>query len=90
MDRPKRRLDAMIDLRAELLVMCDGFFEKVKKVTDRILSEVHDPKTDQGLLETDLEKYLACFQVDLGGFDELLIQEIKNRKADVDEAEKSV
>jgi len=27
LDRPKRRLDAMIDLRMELLQMCDGFYE---------------------------------------------------------------
>ena len=27
LDRPKRRLDAMIDLRMELLKMTDGFYE---------------------------------------------------------------
>ena len=51
LDRPKKRLDAMIDLRNELLKMCDGFYDKVKEVKDRFLSEVYDPETDSGLLE---------------------------------------
>ena len=42
LDRPKKRLDAMIDLRSELLAICDEFFPKVKSVVDRILAEVHD------------------------------------------------
>lgn len=55
LDRPKRRLDAMIDLRTELLKMCDSFYAEVKKVTDRMLSEVHDPELDEGLLEIDIK-----------------------------------
>mmetsp|Transcript_25519 Transcript_25519/g.34100 ORF Transcript_25519/g.34100 Transcript_25519/m.34100 type:complete len:214 (-) Transcript_25519:882-1523(-) len=87
LDRPKRRLDAMIDLRMELLQMCDGFYEQVKSVTDRVLSEVHDPETDEGLIEEDIDRYMSCFSVDLSGFDQLLIKEIKNRKADLESAQ---
>ena len=69
LDRPKRRLDAMIDLRMELLKLCDGFYEQVKTVRDRIISEVHDPETDEGLLEEEVEQYMDCFSVDLSTFD---------------------
>ena len=70
----------MIDLRAELLTISDEFFSKVKKLTDRILSEIHDPEADEGLLELDKDKYMHCFNVDLREFDNLLVEEIKNKK----------
>ena len=88
-DRPKKRLDAMIDLRAELLTMSDEFYSKVKGLTDRILSEIHDPKADEGLLELDKDSYLSCFNVDLREFDDLLVQEIKNKKNELQQAEES-
>ena len=59
----------MIDLRMELLKLCDGFYEQVKTVRDRIISEVHDPETDEGLLEEEVESYMDCFSVDLTTFD---------------------
>ena len=86
MDRPKRRLDKMIDLRVELLTMCDGFYDRVKKVLDRAVREQYDPTTDGGILEIDIQRYLDCFHLDIASFDELLIEEIKNRKADLESA----
>ena len=88
LDRPKRRLDAMIDLRMELLQLTDGFYDQVKTVTDRVLSEVHDAEKDEGLLEQDINKYMECFNIDLTAFDNLLIQEIKERKEDLEKAQK--
>ena len=58
LDRPKKRLDAMIDLRTEILELCDEFYDKVKGVTDRIMSEVHDPEHDEGLIEIKISKYM--------------------------------
>ena len=89
LDRPKRRLDAMIDLRTELLTMCDEFFDSVKKVTDRIMSEIHDPDADEGLLELDVQRYMNCFSIDLAKFDEVLCDEIKQKKNDLATAEKA-
>lgn len=86
LDRPKRRLDAMIDLRMELLQLTDGFYDQVKSVTDRVLSEVHDPEKDEGLIEQDVSSYMNCFNVDLTTFDSLLIQEIKDRKIELENA----
>ena len=79
----------MIDLRAELLTMSDEFFAKVKRLTDRVLSEVHDAEVDEGLLELDKDSYLSCFNVDLREFDNLLGQEIKNKKEELKQAEES-
>eukprot|EP00354_Favella_ehrenbergii_P010000 CAMPEP_0170466912 /NCGR_PEP_ID=MMETSP0123-20130129/10692_1 /TAXON_ID=182087 /ORGANISM="Favella ehrenbergii, Strain Fehren 1" /LENGTH=234 /DNA_ID=CAMNT_0010733155 /DNA_START=161 /DNA_END=867 /DNA_ORIENTATION=- len=46
-----------------------------------------DPETDEGLIEEDIDHYMSCFSVDLSGFDQLLIKEIKNRKADLESAQ---
>ena len=89
LDRPKKRLDAMIDLRTKLFTVCDEFFSKVKKVTDRIASEIYDPDADEGLLEVDKEKYMNCFNVDLRQFDKLLEEEITVKKNELQQAEKS-
>lgn len=78
----------MIDLRMELLQLTDGFYDQVKSVTDRVLSEVHDPEKDEGLLEQDVNSYMACFNVDLTSFDSLLIEEIKSRKSELEDAQK--
>lgn len=78
----------MIDLRMELLQLTDGFYDQVKSVTDRVLSEVHDPEKDEGLLEQDVNSYMACFNVDLSSFDSLLIEEIKSRKEELEGAQK--
>ena len=60
-----------------MLTMCDAFYDQVKQVTDRILSEVHDPENDEGLIEIKIDKYLDCFSIDLSQLDELLCGEIK-------------
>ena len=78
----------MIDLRMELLQLTDGFYDQVKSVTDRVLSEVRDPEKDEGLLEQDVNSYMACFNVDLTSFDSLLIEEIKSRKSELEDAQK--
>lgn len=70
----------MIDLRSELLSISDDFFAKIKKLTDRLLAEINDPETDEGLLDLDKDKYLRCFNVDLREFDNLLVEEIRNKK----------
>ncbi len=57
-------------------------------MTDRVLSEVHDPEKDEGLLEQDVNSYMACFNVDLTSFDSLLIEEIKSRKSELEDAQK--
>ena len=79
----------MIDLRTELNSMCDTFAVSVKRVTDRILSEIHDPDADEGLLEIEFQKYMECFHVDLGGFDDLLVKEIQGRRTDLSQAEQA-
>ena len=57
-------------------------------MTDRITSEIHDPEKDEGLLEGDVNKYLSCFKCDLIAFDEMLIEEIKARKEELEAAQK--
>ena len=76
LDRPKMRLDAMIDLRAEIYDLCKEFYKSCESVIDRILSETHDPDKDEGLLEIDPRKYMACFNVNLDQMDKLLCEEI--------------
>ena len=89
LDRPKKRLDAMIDLRTEILELCDVFYVKVKAVTDRIMSEVHDPEHDEGLIEVKIHKYMECFNIDLSALDDLLCEEIKIKQDDLRRAEKA-
>ena len=60
--------------------MCDAFFGGVKRVTERVMSEVHDPEQDAGLLELDIERYMGCLSFDLVGLDNLLSEEVKNRR----------
>ena len=83
LDRPKMRLDAMIDLRAEIYGLCQEFYDNCKNVVDRILSETHDPDKDEGLLEIDPKKYMACFNVNLDMMDKLLCEEIQNKTAEL-------
>jgi hypothetical protein len=89
LDRPKRRLDAMIDLRTEILKLCDGFHAQFKAVTDRIMSEVHDPEMDDGLLEIDVDQYMDCMNVDLAVMDKLLVEEITKKEKDLEIAEEA-
>ena len=63
--------------------MCDAFYGAVKRVTERIMSEVHDPEQDAGLLELEIERYMGCLNFDLAGLDNLLSEEVKNRRAEV-------
>ena len=89
MDRPRSRLDAMIDLRMELLQMTDAFYDKIKRVVDRVMSEVHDPAKDEGLLEIKIESYMECFHVDLAEFDSLLTKEVDSKRQELKKAEKA-
>ena len=69
--------------------MCDLFYDAIKQVVDRVMSEVHDPETDEGLLELQMENYMECFHVDLSAFDKLLTQEITNKREELEKAEKA-
>jgi len=89
LDRPRSRLDAMIDLRMELLQMTDAFYDKIKRVVDRVMSEVHDPAKDEGLLEIKIESYMECFHVDLAEFDSLLTKEVDSKRQELKKAEKA-
>ena len=73
LDRPKKRLDAMIDLRTEILQKADSFYDQVRELTDRVMSEVHDPETDEGLLEVGAESYMGVLNVNLVELDKLLV-----------------
>ena len=73
----------MIDLRSELLSVCDGFFSKIKKLTDRIVTEIYDPEQDEGLLEVEKERYMSCFNVDMREFDNILVEEITMKKEEL-------
>ena len=68
--------------------MCDAFYGAVKRVTERIMSEVHDPELDAGLLELDIDRYMGCLTFDLVGLDNLLSDEVINRRAELQLAEK--
>ena len=68
--------------------MCDAFYGAVKRVTERIMSEVHDPEQDAGLLELDIDRYMKCISFDLAGLDNLLSDEVKDRRAELQLAEK--
>ena len=52
------------------------------------MSEVHDPEQDAGLLELDIDRYMKCLSFDLAGLDNLLSDEVKDRRAELQLAEK--
>ena len=68
--------------------MCDAFYGAVKRVTERIMSEVFDPEQDAGLLELDIHKYMGCLNFDLAELDNLLSEEVKNRRSELQLAER--
>lgn len=57
-------------------------------MTDRVYSEVFDPKEQGGLLKIDVERYMDCLNVDLVELDKLLVEEIETKKWELESAEK--
>lgn len=58
-------------------------------MTERVMSEVYDPEDDEGLLEIEVQKYMSCINVDVTELDKLLVEEIRQKKDDLQAAEKS-
>ena len=60
-DRPMKKLVAMLRLRDELLSLSEEMNDKLKDILERFGEEAYDKETDEGLLEVPLPEYQACF-----------------------------
>ena len=60
-DRPRRRLEDIIELREKIMTMSDDIAERVYELHALLEDNVYDRETDEGLLETDMNTYLSTF-----------------------------
>ena len=60
-DRPRRRLEDIIELREKIMTMSDDIAERVYELHALLEDNGYDRETDEGLLETDMNTYLSTF-----------------------------
>ena len=86
-DRPMKRLVAMLKLRDELLTLSEEMNDRLKDILERFGEEAYDKETDEGLLEVPLPDYQSCFSVDAEKVQGLLWQEEKRMRDELTKAE---
>ena len=64
-DRPTRRLKAMIALRDDLLDLSEELQLKLKTILERYKEETYDGSTDEGLLRNHFDEFNACYHIDI-------------------------
>ena len=64
-ERPRRRLKAMEQLRKELLQATNEANDKVVEIFQTIQANKYCPQTDEGFLEIDFAEYEDCFFIDV-------------------------
>ena len=60
-DKPMKKLVAMLKLRDEMLQLSEEMNDRVKEILERFGEEAYDEETDDGLLEVDLPEYQSCY-----------------------------
>ena len=64
-DKPMKKLVAMLRLRDEMLQLSEEMNERLKHIIERFGEESYDADTDQGLLKVELPEYMSCYNVDI-------------------------
>ena len=65
LDRPRKRLRALENLREELVDSTQEIQRKIINIYNRFRENVYSEQTDEGFLEIEVESYEKCFHVDL-------------------------
>ena len=60
-DRPRRRLEDIIELREKIMTMSDDIAERIHELHTLLKDNEYDQETDEGLLATDMQTYLNTF-----------------------------
>ena len=60
-DRPRRRLEDIIELREKIMTMSDDIAERIYELHTLLKDNEYDLETDEGLLATDMQTYLSTF-----------------------------
>ena len=76
-DRPKRRLEAMVDLREEVLAISTDIAERVENLHNVLQNQQYDHESDEGLLELEMRNYLNCFVANKVELNRLIDQEME-------------
>ena len=87
LDRPQRRMDAMIKLKDELLDLSEELTERIKQILERFAEEMYDEKSDEGLLEVPLEEYRKCYALDIEKVEDHLDSELERLQVELKWAE---
>ena len=83
MSRPQRRLEAMEQLRAELLDETDEVIKRIDAIQAKIQSNLYNEASDEGLLDIDFAEYEDCFFVDVQQLRDLLGQEMNRMQEEM-------
>ena len=65
LERPKRRLQTMEDLRDELLIATNEANDKINEIFSKLQGNAYNQQTDEGVLEVEFAEYEDCFYVDV-------------------------
>ena len=57
-DRPRKRLNAMVDLREEVMKLSSEISIRVDARYTLLKNQQYEVETDQGLLEIDMHQYM--------------------------------
>ena len=57
-DRPRKRLNAMVDLREEVMKLSSEISIRVDALYTLLKNQQYEVETDQGLLEIDMHQYM--------------------------------
>ena len=60
-ERPRRRLEDIIELREKIMTKSDDIAERINELHTLLKDNEYDQETDEGLLETDMSTYLSNF-----------------------------
>ena len=77
MERPRRRLKAIEALREELMAETDGVQARILHIYNRLHENVFNEKSDEGLLEIQVENYEKCFNIEVGRIQSMLDSEVE-------------
>ena len=83
LSRPQRRLEAMEQLRVELLDETDEVIKRIDAIQAKIQSNLYNEASDEGLLDIDFAEYEDCFFVDVQQLRDLLGQEMNRMQEEM-------
>ena len=86
-DKPMKKLVAMLKLRDEMLQLSEEMNDRMKEILERFGEEAYDEDTGDGLLEVELPEYQSCYKIDIEKVQALLWKEEKRMRDELTAAE---